>query len=427
VEHRSSGTQSRRIEAVLQWTATLAVTAAVFAPSQVLPLTFLPMPVLVWGAVRLGPRTTAWQMASVGVLSTVMTVLGGGPFAARGADLSPAVTVALVQLFLLIYGCVVLALSVGIHQRGVAAELVADQEAMFRGGFDQALLGMLLVRYDGSVLRVLQGNEVAARLLGTSSDRLIGSAWCRSVHPGDREEFEAGVLAVVDGASAGWHGELRMIVRGQERWIEAAIAPTGADAPQPVLSVQMVDVTERRLAHDRLTRLALHDPLTNLPNRVLLLDRLRHALPVAQRSSRPVAVLYLDLDGFKQVNDFAGHEQGDRVLRETAELLRGVVRDSDTVARLGGDEFVILSEVTDAGAAQPVVDRVTSALRRTVIIGGRPYPLRVSVGVATSTATSTAENLLHEADTAMYANKRRQRAESERQGSRTYTPERQPV
>jgi diguanylate cyclase (GGDEF)-like protein len=190
----------------------------------------------------------------------------------------------------------------------------------------------------------------------------------------------------------------------------------------------MVDVTERRIAHDRLTRLALHDPLTGLPNRVLLLDRLRHALPVAQRSGRPIAVLYLDLDGFKQVNDFAGHEQGDGVLRDTAQLLRSVVRDADTVARLGGDEFVILSEVSDAQAAQHVVDRVTAALHRTIIIGGRAYPLRVSVGVATSTATSTAENLLHEADTAMYENKRRARAELQRPAwSGAQVPEHQPV
>jgi diguanylate cyclase (GGDEF)-like protein len=210
-----------------------------------------------------------------------------------------------------------------------------------------------------------------------------------------------------------------MVVDGKERWIEAAIASIGDPSGEPVLSVQMIDVTERRLAHDRLTQMALHDQLTNLPNRVLLLDRLRHALSAATRTGRPVAVLYLDLDGFKQVNDHAGHERGDLVLRETAEVLRSVVRDADTVARLGGDEFVVLSGIGDPSDAVCVASRITAALDRTVVIDGRGYPLRVSVGIATSTSTSTAENLLHEADTAMYANKRRARQLADAGGTPT--------
>jgi diguanylate cyclase (GGDEF)-like protein/PAS domain S-box-containing protein len=411
VDHRSVSTRLRRAEAALQWAAALAVTVAVFAPRQHLPLTFLPMPLLVWGAVRSGPRTTVAQVGAVGVVAVVLTRLGCGPFAASGADLPPGRTAALVQLFLLVYGSVLLVLSVGIHQRGVAADLVADQEALYRGGFDQALLGMVLVRFDGTVLRVLQGNEVAARLLGTDSTALIDSAWCRSIRTGDRQELEAAVLDIVHGVASGWHGEVRMVIDGKERWIESAIAPIGDTSAGDVLSVQMIDVTERRIAHDQLTRLALHDPLTGLPNRLLLLDRLRHALQGAQRTRRPVAVLYLDLDGFKQVNDAAGHEQGDVVLRDTAGLLRAAVRDADTVARLGGDEFVVLSEEADAAGAEQVVNRVRSALHRTVVLDGRRYPLRVSVGVATSTGSSTAENLLHEADTAMYSDKRRRRAQ----------------
>jgi diguanylate cyclase (GGDEF)-like protein/PAS domain S-box-containing protein len=410
VDRRKVSGRPLRAESALQWAAVLGVTAAVFAPGQILPLTFLPMPLLVWGAVRTGPRTTASQVAVMGALATVLTVLGGGPFAGLAATVAPAVTVGLVQLFVLVYSSVLLVLSVGIHQRGMAADQVADQEALYRGGFDQALVGMVLVRFDGSVLRVLQGNDVAARLMQTDSDKLVGSAWCRAIPLEDRAEFEAGVLAIVAGTAGGWHGEVRMVLEGQERWIEAAIAPIGDPSQELILSVQMIDVTERRLAHDRLTRMALHDPLTNLPNRVLLMDRLRHALSAATRSGRSIAVFYLDLDGFKQVNDHAGHEQGDRVLRETAELLRSVVRDADTVARLGGDEFVVVSGIGDASDAACVGHRIATTLDRTVLIAGRAYPLRVSVGIATSTPTSTAENLLHEADTAMYENKRRARA-----------------
>jgi diguanylate cyclase (GGDEF)-like protein/PAS domain S-box-containing protein len=410
VDRRAVSGRLLRAETALQWVAVLAVTAAVFAPGQILPLTFLPMPLLVWGAVRTGPRTTVAQVAAVGATSTGLTVLGGGPFAHFGATLGPALTVGLVQLFLLVYGSVLLVLSVRIHQRGMAADLIADQEALYRGGFDQALVGMVLVRFDGGVLRVLQGNDVAARLLHTDSANLVGSAWCGAIPLEDRAEFEAGVLAILAGTASGWNGEVRMVVDGEERWIEAAIAPIGDPSQEPILSVQMIDVTERRLAHDRLTRMALHDPLTNLPNRVLMLDRLRHALSAATRSGRPIAVLYLDLDGFKRVNDHAGHEQRDVVLRETAQLLRSVVRDSDTVARLGGDEFVVVSGIGDPTDAGCVAHRVASTLDRTVVIAGRAYPLRVSVGIATSTSTSTAENLLHEADTAMYENKRRARA-----------------
>ena len=147
---------------------------------------------------------------------------------------------------------------------------------------------------------------------------------------------------------------------------------------------------------------SLHDPLTGLPNRVLLMDRLEQALARESRSDAEVSVLFIDLDGFKQVNDTSGHEAGDRLLVKVADRLRTVARKCDTVARQSGDEFVLVCEQTDGTTAAEIARRVTRSL-------SRPYPLleglaivTASIGVATSHAACSAEELLGQADAAMY-------------------------
>jgi diguanylate cyclase (GGDEF)-like protein/PAS domain S-box-containing protein len=160
------------------------------------------------------------------------------------------------------------------------------------------------------------------------------------------------------------------------------------------------DITDRQ----QLERQALHDPLTRLPNRVLLMDRARQALARLHRGRSPVALLFIDLDRFKAVNDTLGHAAGDELLVLVARRLVEVLRDSDTVARLGGDEFVILAEDLDGDAeAVAVGERVLHALEESFKVGAAEVSMRASVGVAVAhDPSANAEELLREADMAMY-------------------------
>jgi diguanylate cyclase (GGDEF)-like protein/PAS domain S-box-containing protein len=168
-----------------------------------------------------------------------------------------------------------------------------------------------------------------------------------------------------------------------------------------------------RLREDERARWdAVHDPLTGLANRVLLRDRLRHALARAARGAGPAAVLFVDLDGFKQVNDQHGHGIGDEVLAALARRLAGAVRPGDTVARFGGDEFVGVCEEIDEAGALRVAERMLAAVQRPLVLGGVEHRLSASVGVALG--STDAERLLADADAAAYRAKANGRARVER-------------
>jgi diguanylate cyclase (GGDEF)-like protein len=166
---------------------------------------------------------------------------------------------------------------------------------------------------------------------------------------------------------------------------------------------------ERKRAEVALAHQALHDPLTELPNRALFLDRLEQALARAQRSSVNVAVLFLDLDRFKVVNDSLGHEAGDRLLVDVANRLRGVVRPGDTVARFGGDEFTILCDVRGERDAVLIAERVAAAVEAPFTLDDNEAFLTTSLGIALTTGRvdARAEALIRDADAAMYRAKER--------------------
>ena len=157
---------------------------------------------------------------------------------------------------------------------------------------------------------------------------------------------------------------------------------------------------------EALTHRALHDGLTGLPNRDLFEDRLEQALARARRRTVPIAVLFVDLDGFKQVNDVHGHEAGDKVLVEAARRLRSLVRTDDTVARYGGDEFTILAEdVGDAESARHLGERVADELARPYS-GGLELAASVGIAFTANPAAVTPDGLIRRADHAMYRSKR---------------------
>jgi diguanylate cyclase (GGDEF)-like protein/PAS domain S-box-containing protein len=175
----------------------------------------------------------------------------------------------------------------------------------------------------------------------------------------------------------------------------------------------MSDISVRREAEEKLAHWALHDPLTGLPNRTLLMDRVDQALSRVRRQPGTVAALFCDLDGFKEVNDSYGHHVGDELLQAVAGRLQAAVRPADTVARIGGDEFVVLCEdLADEGAAFGLAARVLSSVAEPLHVAGHELPLTVSVGVALALSADAGE-LLRNADAAMYLAKQRGRNRAE--------------
>ena len=169
---------------------------------------------------------------------------------------------------------------------------------------------------------------------------------------------------------------------------------------------QIQDIREQKQAAERLTELTLHDALTGLANRVLFLDRLEHAVERSRRSKERIAVLFIDLDRFKSVNDNFGHAAGDELLRQAAERMRNAARPADTIARLGGDEFTVLCEDLDAVQdAGWVADRLSDSLSRPYDLFGDKTSIGVSIGIAVADSRDSAETVLARADAAMYRTK----------------------
>jgi diguanylate cyclase (GGDEF)-like protein len=246
--------------------------------------------------------------------------------------------------------------------------------------------------------RVTGANAAARALLGCDP---AGWPIGRYV-PAWRDLAAGGGLAAV----AGRVHELTAVRESAREFpAEARLSLGPGDGPA---LLHLRDVTERARRQAELERLALHDALTGLPNRLLLDDRLRHGLLHAQRRGEPLAVMLLDLNGFKHVNDTLGHHVGDRLLQQLAPRLATPLRKSDTLARLGGDEFaVLLAPPTDLEQAGQAAERLVAALAEPFTVDGARLEVGASVGVALYPDHGVeASELLRRADAAMYAAKR---------------------
>ena len=202
---------------------------------------------------------------------------------------------------------------------------------------------------------------------------------------------------------------------GSTVWVEQRLSLLRDDTGR-ITSIEGIarDVTERKLAEERLARQALHDELTGLPNRRLLRDRLSQALARAERDRCLVAVVFLDLDRFKLINDSWGHTAGDKVLVSTADRLRSIVRSGDTVARFGGDEFVVVREgIVSSDDVSDYLARLTREIQHPMPMAEYELTVSASLGVALGGAGDTPEALLRDADAAMYKAKARGRSRTE--------------
>ncbi|GJG86897.1 hypothetical protein tb265_20780 [Gemmatimonadetes bacterium T265] len=257
--------------------------------------------------------------------------------------------------------------------------------------------------------RVLYANPAGARLLGAPGpDALVGATVMNVFHPDDAVRARQDLDFLTRGEAQQDLFRYRLLRRdGSEVEVESISALVQLD-DAPALQTLFRDVTERNALERKLTYQAFHDPLTGLANRALFLDRLGHALARAGSGRattdvRQLAVVYLDLDDFKTVNDSLGHANGDALLREVAARLLRATRGCDTVARLGGDEFAVLLEsMTSPADALTVVQRITGALAAPATVDGRDVPAGASVGIAYARGDESADDLLRNADVAMY-------------------------
>jgi diguanylate cyclase (GGDEF)-like protein/PAS domain S-box-containing protein len=233
------------------------------------------------------------------------------------------------------------------------------------------------------------------------------------VHPLDRERVQDLIGRALRGASPTSldHRILRpdRTVRTVHTQIEVVF--DGAGKPARVLGT-LHDITDRKQLEERLTYQAFHDALTGLPNRALFTDRLQHALDRTRRQHQQVAVLFLDLDHFKLINDTLGHEAGDQLLIAVAERVRACLRPSDTVARLGGDEFTILLEdIVSRHEVETIAERITTSLGQPFVLSGQDMYVTTSIGIVFAHDTHAApDDLLRDADVALYRAKDNGRA-----------------
>ncbi len=250
-------------------------------------------------------------------------------------------------------------------------------------------------------------NPGATRLYGHTAGEMVGRSLTEVTAAEDAEELTE-VLDLLRRGVRVDAFDLRRIDR-DGRPVDVSVTASAIPGPDgTVAAIGWVerDVTGRRHVERMISHLAFHDPLTGLANRMLLRDRMQHSLARTRRSGELVAVIYLDLDDFKLVNDRFGHPAGDRVLQLVATRLQGLLRPEDTLARLGGDEFVVMSDaVPSMEAALTIAERIAGALAPPFEIDDRRIAVAASIGVAVGNAEVEADRLLAHADRAMYAAK----------------------
>jgi diguanylate cyclase (GGDEF)-like protein/PAS domain S-box-containing protein len=275
-----------------------------------------------------------------------------------------------------------------------------------------------LVQYSSDIVAILEADgsiryvsPSVERMLGYRPEDLVGKGAFDYVHP-ENIEFVSSSFAKAQEIS-GVRPPMEFRVRaGDDSWrhVEVICNNRFSDSDVQGMIVNARDVTGRKRAEEQLRYQALHDPLTELPNRRLFVDRLQHALRrTRRRPERQAAVLFMDLYNFKVINDSVGHETGDKLLVAVAERLRNLLRPNDTLARFGGDEFTVLIEDTeDPVDAVRVAERIVDGFREPFVLDGQEFFAAASIGIASGSASTTnAEEVLRNADVAMYRAKDR--------------------
>lgn len=281
-----------------------------------------------------------------------------------------------------------------------------ESEERFRSAFEFAPIGMALAEQSGRIVRC---NEALAHMLGRSAADITGLTIRDITHPDDWADNDDRIHRLYAGELRGYQLEKRYLhADGHPIWVSVSVsAVRDANGVTQYMIGQIEDITERKAIGERLVHQAIHDPLTGLPNRLLFMDRLRDLMGRTHRRRHRVAVLFVDLDHFKVINDSLGHEAGDQLLLAVGHRLRRMLRPTDTVARFGGDEFTILCpDVDDPESVTRLAERVLEEIARPVwLVDGEVFAT-ASIGIACSMqrpdAPESPETLVRDADAAMY-------------------------
>ena len=264
--------------------------------------------------------------------------------------------------------------------------------------------------FDAVVVTDMQGvmidwNKGSEALYGYTKEEAVGQSVSILHVPEDTEHITAEVISAVE-ESGKWTGEVRMLHKdGHVGWVESMCVPIFDDDNMMIGALGINrDITDRVTEAERLNRLAHYDQLTEIPNRYLLLERIDHLIVQCERNASSFALLYIDLDKFKVINDTKGHAFGDILLKEAVSRLSGCVRHSDTIARIGGDEFVVLLEnIASKDAIAAMAETLIKALKKEFVIEGEAFLISCSIGISIYHENGrTTDALLSYADNAMY-------------------------
>ena len=288
-----------------------------------------------------------------------------------------------------------------------------QSEARFRSLIQNSSDVVAVVAADG---KIAYESDAMRRVLGHDPNQMLGRPFAERVHPEDAAFVRALLTDLLERNDAEQTCEIRLRhADGSWRWVEAIGQNLMHDPAVGGIVLNFRDVTDRKRLEQQLQHDAFHDPLTGLANRALFADRVTHALTrITRHREERLAILFVDLDDFKLVNDSLGHAAGDDLLVAVAERVRACLRGSDTPSRLGGDEFGILLEEGAEEDASRVAERILDALRQPFTLAGRQVFVQASIGIATGGAHAkddepieTADELLRNADAAMYTAKSR--------------------
>ena len=301
-----------------------------------------------------------------------------------------------------------------VTERKAAEEALKESEERFRSAFEDAPIGVALVSLDHRHLRI---NRALCEMLGYSKEELLEKPHPEIIHPDDRDESSERLQRALEGGPESYTFERRYLhADGHVVWNLSSVSLVRDSQGEPSHLVCLhQDISERKELEERLEHQAFHDSLTDLPNRSLFLNRLGHALAQARREDGPVAVLLMDLNHFKMINDSFGHDAGNTVLVEVAKRMRASVRPGDTVGRIFGDEFAVLLEAPSGmDKARRIAERIQESVREPFEVEGQEVLVSPSIGIALGEcAQDRPEEVLRRADLAMYAAKRRGKAECE--------------
>ncbi|HYO78690.1 MAG TPA: diguanylate cyclase, partial [Thermoanaerobaculia bacterium] len=289
--------------------------------------------------------------------------------------------------------------------RRAAENARADTEQRYRALVENASEGVALIDAHGNFVYAGPSTQ---RVLGYEAGELLALNFADVVHPEDLDMARRNLRVLLSADNAELSGELRLKhSSGEYRWTEGTYKNLLFNPAVRAIVINYRDVTERKQAEETLQHLAYRDTLTDLPNRFLFHDRLEHAIDQARRRGGGFAVMYMDLDRFKVVNDTLGHTVGDHLLQMVARRLRDVLRADDTIARLGGDEFaVILPELDRAEQAGSAARKLIAALRAPVRVDGHELHVTASAGISMYPSDGTdVTTLIKHADAALYRSK----------------------